>query len=170
MSSFDGLANLCTVSLENSTPSVTIFSICDMTELVLKRNVFQFSMEYFIHTSGTAIGTKQAPSRANLFLSVFEHALLGLCPIKPSTWLRYIDGIFVVWTKSEDKLTGILIFINTVIQVIQFRHVCSFESVIFLDFSVSLVVMEPFQLTYVQNLQTHISILIWASAILVIPY
>ena len=40
---------------------LTINCICDMTELVLKRNVFEFNKEYFIQTNGTAIGTKLAP-------------------------------------------------------------------------------------------------------------
>ena len=68
----DGLANLRDALLESSIPTLTINSICDMTELVLKRNVSEFNKEYFIQTSGTVIGTKLAPGYANLFLSIFE--------------------------------------------------------------------------------------------------
>ena len=63
----DGLANLRNALLVNSIPTLTIDGICDMTELVLKRNVFEFNKKYFIQTSGTAIGTKLAPGYANLF-------------------------------------------------------------------------------------------------------
>ena len=38
----DGLANLRNALLANSIPTLTINGICDMTELVLKRNVFEF--------------------------------------------------------------------------------------------------------------------------------
>ena len=57
----DGLANLRNALLVNSIPTLTINGICDMTELVLRRNVFEFNKKYFIQTSGTAIGTKLAP-------------------------------------------------------------------------------------------------------------
>ena len=68
----DGHANLRTALLENSFPTLTISSICDMTELVLRRTVLEFNKEYFIQTNGTAIGTKLAPSCASLFLSISE--------------------------------------------------------------------------------------------------
>ena len=51
----DGLANHRNVILQNSIPTLIISSICDMTEHVLRRNVFEFNKEYFIQTSGTAI-------------------------------------------------------------------------------------------------------------------
>ena len=63
----DGLANLRNALLVDSIPTLTIDGICDMTELVLKRNVFEFNKKYFIQTSRTAIGTKLAPGYANLF-------------------------------------------------------------------------------------------------------
>ena len=52
-----------------------------MTELVLRRNVFEFNTKYFIQTSGTAIGTKLASAYANLCLSIFERNLLNQYPI-----------------------------------------------------------------------------------------
>ena len=67
----DGMANLRNALFVNSIPTLTTNGICDMTELVLRRNVFEFNKEYFIQTSGTAIGTKLAPGYANMFLSIF---------------------------------------------------------------------------------------------------
>ena len=66
--------------------------------------MFEFSKEYFIQTSGTAIGTKLAQSYANFSLSMFERDLLSQYPIKPSIWLSYIDDIFKIRNESEDKL------------------------------------------------------------------
>ena len=134
----DRLANLRNALLEHSIATLTITSICDMNELVLRRNVFEFNKEYFIQTSGTAIGTKLAPSYANLFSPIFERDLLDEYPIKPSIWLRYIDDIFMTWNESEDKLNDFLAYINTVNPAIQFTHAHSFKSVDLLDVLVAL--------------------------------
>ena len=99
----DGHASLRTALLENLIPKLTISSIGDITELVLRRNVLKFNKGYFIQTSGTAIGTKLAPSYANMFLSVLERDLLDQYQIKQSIWLRYIDDIFAIWNVSEDN-------------------------------------------------------------------
>ena len=96
------------------------------------------SYEYFIQTSGTAIGTRLAPGYANLFLSIFERNMLNQYPIKPSILLRYIDDIFTIWNDSEDKLKDFLAYINTVNPAIQFTHAHSFESVNFLEVFVTL--------------------------------
>ena len=109
-----------------------------MTELVLKRNVFEFNKKYFIQTSGTAIGTKLAPGYANLFLPIFERLMLKEYPTKLSIWLRYVDDIFMIWNDSEDKLKDFLAYISTVTPAIQFTHAHSFEYVNFLDVLVTL--------------------------------
>ena len=53
----DGLASFCNAILENLMQTLTISSICHMTELVLRCNVIEFIKEYPIQTSGTAIET-----------------------------------------------------------------------------------------------------------------
>ena len=106
-----------------------------MPQLVLKRNEFEFNKEYFIQTSGTAIETKLAPGYENLFLSIFERDMLDQYPNKPSIWLRYIDDIFMIWNESEDKLTELVAYINTVNPAIQFTHTYSLN---FLDVLVTL--------------------------------
>ena len=109
-----------------------------MTELVLKRNVFEFYKENFIQTSGTAIGTKLAPGYANLFLSILERDMLDQYPIKPSIWLSYVYDIFMIWNDIVKKLKDILAFINTVNPAIQITHTHCFKSVNFLDDLVTL--------------------------------
>ena len=111
----DRIANLHNALLVNSIPTLTINGIFDLTELVLKCNVFEFNKKYFIQTSGTAIGTKLAPGYANLFLFIFERNMLNQYLTKPCIWLRYADDIFMIWNDSEDKLKDFLAYINTVI-------------------------------------------------------
>ena len=50
------------------------------------------------------MGTKMAPSYANLFLGLFEANALKNAPFQPHTWLRYIDDIFMIWTEGPDNL------------------------------------------------------------------
>ena len=104
-----------------------------MTELALKRNVFEFSKKYFILTSGTAIGTKLAPGYVIMFFSIFERNMLNQYPNKPSIWPRYVDDIFMIWNDSDDKLKDFLAYINTVNPEIQFTHAHSLKSVNLLD-------------------------------------
>ena len=89
-----------------------------------------------------------------MFLSIFERNMLNQYPIKPSIWLCHIDDIFMIWNDSEDKLKDFLAYINTVNPAVQFTHAHSFKSVNFLDVLPSQM-MEPFQLTHIQSLQTH---------------
>ena len=50
------------------------------------------------------MGTKMAPSYANLFLGYFEANALENASFQPHTWLRYIDDIFMTWTEDLDNI------------------------------------------------------------------
>ena len=41
----------------------------NLLELVLKNNIFEFDEELFIQLIGTAMGTRPAPSYANIFMA-----------------------------------------------------------------------------------------------------
>ena len=43
-----------------------------MLELVLKCNNFKFNRKHFLQVNGTAMGTRVAPTYANLFMAHFE--------------------------------------------------------------------------------------------------
>ena len=61
---------------------------------------------------GTAIGSKMAPTYANLFMDRLERTLISEARIKPHLWLRYINDVFMVWTGSEQELIKFLNYIN----------------------------------------------------------
>ena len=50
------------------------------------------------------MGTRMAPSYANLFLGKFERDALLNSPHQPYLWLRFIDDIFMIWTAGLEKL------------------------------------------------------------------
>ena len=94
----------------NSIPSGTI---CDLIRMILTTNNFIFSDQHYLQIHGTAMGTKMAPSFANLFLGRFETNALNNAPYKPHTRLRYIDDIFVIWTDGLHKLKIFIDYLNT---------------------------------------------------------
>ena len=71
--------------------------------------------------SGTAMGTKMAPSYANLFMGVLEKQMLSSYKHKPLVYFRYIDDIFMIWTDGEDSLNDFLTHCNNQNKNIQFE-------------------------------------------------
>ena len=123
--------------LDRNLPDIVVNGIHNMTELVLKKNVFEFNSECFLQTSGTAIGTIMAPAYANIVMSIFEHRLLTGSWNKPFVWLRYIDDIFAIWIYGEDKFKDFMLYINSINSSFQLSCIYSKECVQFLDVSVS---------------------------------
>ena len=75
-----GLCALENFLLDRNLPAIVVNGIHNMTEMVLKKNVFEFNSECFLQISGTAIGTKMAPAYANIVMSIFERKLItGSC-------------------------------------------------------------------------------------------
>ena len=79
---------------ENPTNS----SLCKLLELVLTTNNFRFDNKDYLQIGGTAMGTKLAPSFANLFMGHLEDKFVYSYPLQPFIWKRFIDDIFFVWT------------------------------------------------------------------------
>ena len=60
--------------------------IIELLEVVLTNNHFEFSGTFYHQVSGTAIGTKLAPSYANLFMRKFEEKYVYTYPLQPILW------------------------------------------------------------------------------------
>ena len=76
-------------------------------------NNFEFNNTFYIQTHGTAMGTRMAPSYANLLLAKFETDALTHAPYQPHTWWRFIDDIFMIWTQTEGELRTFVTYLNT---------------------------------------------------------
>ena len=50
------------------------------------------------------MGTRMAPSYANLFMDRFERSSLAQEPILPLVWKRHIDDILCIWTGTRSEL------------------------------------------------------------------
>ena len=107
--------------------------IVHLVSIILKRNNFSFDGMHYLQKQGTAMGTRMAPSYANIFVGRFEIYLLQQTVQRRTIWWRYIDDIFAVWPHGEENLKVFLTEINPFHPTIKFTTVWSRESVTFLD-------------------------------------
>ena len=88
--------------------------IIELLQVVLTNNYFDFNGKHYHQKSGTATGTKLAPSYANLFMSKFEQDHVYTYQLQPILWKRFIDDIFLIWTHGMDSLEEFILHLNTV--------------------------------------------------------
>jgi hypothetical protein len=81
---------------------------------VLKFNSFIFNGLVYLQEVGTAIGTKLAPTYANIFMGRLENQILSNWTGRPpDLWRRYIDDIFTIWSGTEQELLNFLQYMNS---------------------------------------------------------
>ena len=107
-------------------------SLCALLKLVLHSNNFTSNGEHYLQIGGTAMGTKVAPSYANIFMGELEAKMLETAPIKPFLYLRYID-IFLIWTGTISELKRFHQHCNSFHKTIKFTIEFSEKQVSFLD-------------------------------------
>ena len=90
-----GLEALKKVLDERENKFISTDDIVKMAEFVLKNNYFQFNDKVKQQISGTAIGTKFAPTYACVFMDQVETDFLRAQEKVPLVWFRYIDNIFL---------------------------------------------------------------------------
>jgi len=84
------------------------------------------------------MGTRMAPSYANLFMAELETNLLTWTTHQPYVWWRFIDDIFAIWKHGRETLKQFLQEINLFHPTIKFTAECSEDRVNFLDTTVIL--------------------------------
>ena len=82
------------------------------------------------------MGTKLAPSFANLFMGNFEEKHVYTYKLQPLIWKRFIDNIFFVWTYGPDELDKFVHYLNGCHMTIKFTIETSSKSITFLDTTV----------------------------------
>ena len=58
------------------------------------------------------MGTKVAPSYANIFMSHLEEKYVYSHDNQPLLWKRFIDDMFLIWTHAMDKLMQFITHLN----------------------------------------------------------
>ena len=100
--------------------------LMQLLRMVLQMNNFVFNGQHYLQIGGTAMGTRLAPSYANLFMGNFVYSYAD----KPLYWKRYIDDIFLL---RKDNLTKFITFLNSCHPTIKFTAEISETQVPFLD-------------------------------------
>ena len=117
-------------------PHVATFLI----KTILKHNHFEFIGLTYRQIQGVAMGTKCAPTFANIFMGSIEEDFLELIQNQgnpmPSVWIRYINDIFVIWPHSEEQFLEFFNKLNDHHATIKYTHEISNQAVYFLDINI----------------------------------
>ena len=100
--------------------------------------MIEFNRKVKKQLSGSAIGTKFAPTYASIFMDKLENNFLKSQELTPLLWYRYIDDVFFIWTHGEEKLASFIDDLNNYRPNIKFTHKSNKEHIPFLDLNVSL--------------------------------
>ena len=102
---------------------------------ILKHNYFVFRDEFYLQKHGTAMGTKMAPSFANIFMGALEGSFFDSIPVAmlPYSWKRFIDDIFLIWLHGGKSFVRFMQLLNSFHPTIKFEFTHSKEQVNFLD-------------------------------------
>ena len=84
------------------------------------------------------MGTKVAPSLANIFMSHFEEKFVYTYPKQPIFFKRFLDDIVFFWTHGEEELEKFMEYLNKCHEQIKFAFEVSEESINFLDTKINL--------------------------------
>ena len=103
---------------------------------ILKNNTFLFNNAPYLQLRGTAMGTRTAPSLANLFMADLEQRFLTTQTLKPLHYFRFIDDILIFWTHSPKNLDTFIQDLNSFHPTIKFTHERSEEKATFLDIDI----------------------------------
>ena len=98
--------------------------IISFAKLVLELNSFTYNKQHYLQICGTALGTRMAPSYANLFMGVLEKKILATAPYdqKPLFYGRFIDDVFGVWVYGEEALLEFFQHANSAHPNIRFTY------------------------------------------------
>ena len=107
-------------------------------EYILKENYFTFKDKFYLQTHGTTMGTKMAPSFANIFMGALEQLLLSSTQnhLVPLLWKILVDDIFLIWKSGEESFHSLIQHLNSFHSTIKFEVTHSTKSVNFLDTTV----------------------------------
>ena len=82
------------------------------------------------------MGTKLAPSFANIFMGWFEDTFVYNYKLQPLMWKRYIDDILIIWQHGKEELLEFIEYLNQQHRTIKFTEEISNVSINFLDITI----------------------------------
>ena len=113
-----------------------ISALADIIHMILSTNYFMFDDQYYLQISGTAMGTRFAPSYADIYMAEVEEHYIMTQEYKPSLFLRYLDDIFLIWEHGDKLLNAFISGLNRIHTRLKFTATISTTNVAFLDLDV----------------------------------
>ena len=107
--------------------------ITDMLQFILTKNYFQFNDKFYLQIHGTAMGSKVAPSYANIAMGKLENEIISTSPLKPTKWGRFIDDVRYIWAHGRNQLIKFHEHCNSIHPTLKFTMELSTDEVPFLD-------------------------------------
>lgn len=116
--------------------------ILEATKIVLEKNTFYNDGNKYRQIKGTAMGTKIAPTYANLVMGYLEQQMYrqisvqfdqNFCDYVIQFWKRYLDDCIIFWSRSEKDLYKFKDLINSLHPSIKFTMETSDTQLPFLD-------------------------------------
>ena len=116
--------------------------IIEGIKFILQNNYFNFNCDTYRQLSGTAMGTKVAPTYANLVMAFLEVQMYEQSRIRfgndfykfiLESWKRYLDDCFILWKHSFEQLEEFKTLLNSIHDKIQFTMEYSRNQLPFLD-------------------------------------
>uniref|UniRef100_A0A8C5LU34 Reverse transcriptase domain-containing protein n=1 Tax=Leptobrachium leishanense TaxID=445787 RepID=A0A8C5LU34_9ANUR len=92
---------------KSSLPLDQIDFLLDSIKFILEHNFFWFESQFFLQVCGTAMGTRFAPSYANLFMSCWECDVIWPKMVEGAglvLWKRFIDDVVIIWKGGRNSL------------------------------------------------------------------
>ncbi|XP_066925555.1 uncharacterized protein [Clytia hemisphaerica] len=135
----EGIASIrkSLTNVESSIKHMTV--ILTFLRLILTLNNFIFNDKHYLQIKGCAMGTKCAPSYANIFMGEFEEReIYPRITNNIIKYLRFIDDIFFIWKGTESDLKEFFTIINTVHPSIKFTTEYSHSEINFLDTTITI--------------------------------
>ena len=111
-------------------------------KIILEENTFCFDGKIYRQIKGTAMGTKVAPTYANLVMGYLEQNLYRevknqfgneLFEYVKTQWKRYLDDCFVFWNRTPEELDAFHRIVNSLHTSIKFTMEKNRKELPFLD-------------------------------------
>ena len=132
----DGMKAVRNSFTNNPDPKRPDLEVLELLKLCLEKNDFEFKGDWYLQTSGTAMGKKFAPSYANIFMANWEKEVFKTCQFLPLVYFRFLDDIFLIWTFSREEFDRFFEILNNFNPSIKLKATVKETSIDFLDTTV----------------------------------
>ena len=135
----EGIAAIDDTLKRSNTDTSLKTVILTFLDMILTLNNFVFNGEHYLQIKGCAMGTKCAPTYANLFMDFFEtNNIYPITEQKTKLYLRFIDDIFMLWTGKLAELEVFEKSINEIHPSIKLTFEHSYKDINFLDTTITI--------------------------------